>query len=153
MVGLPESWMLHRSTGVESTGSLLAPVPGIPVALQRVMTLFAPWSILRWSPVRFGLHLGFRLLRGVLFGWRGASFELAAVGDRHLRGDYRAASCLRVDKGFEAAGFATAAMVVELAAALPEPGVSWIDQRLRLDPVVDRMRELAGEDLRVDVRR
>ena len=69
-VGLAESRMLHWSIGAPSTGSFLATVPPLPLAVQRLLTLFLPWGWLRLDAVRWLAVGGMRLLRGGLLRWR-----------------------------------------------------------------------------------
>lgn len=148
-VGLPESQMLHWSMGVPSTGAFLAPVPPLPLTVQRVLTLFLPWRLLETELVRRLGAAGIGLLRRVLLRWRRSGVELTAVANRGVESPPRVT--LKVDRGFVAAAYAIAATVSLLPSKKTAPGVHLIDRVLGLDETVAEVQRLAGDALQVEM--
>ena len=56
-VGLAEARMLHWSTGVGTTGALLATSPW-PTSVQRLAVTVLPWKLMEWAPAKWLVGAG-----------------------------------------------------------------------------------------------
>lgn len=147
-LGLAEAELLHRSTKVPTTQALLVPSALWPTVSQRLLALFAPWSLLRLGPLRWGATKALWLLRAGLLCWRPTKVELAAYVDRGR--DSERSLSLTVSRGLDGAALAIAAIVARLRQTAPPRGVCSVDEVVTLDAVLGEMRGLAGTSLRLE---
>jgi hypothetical protein len=137
-VPLAEQEMLAASTGARDVDIFFAPKPSFIGAMFR---LLPSWLARRgWFRALMGGSLSL-LRRGLLRGRRGP-VELVAEAGEHR-------AVITCDDGMLAAGYALAAIVVELAALAAKPGVFMVDQLVGLEPVLARANALAGRSLLV----
>jgi hypothetical protein len=157
--GLPEAVMLGYSTGVPSTAAYLSlgmGMPGVGRALETA--LFGVAMAMPRDPFLKPLAEGvlaqtFAGVRGVLFRAGKTPFEIVAMADRtdYFSHDGDSLS-VQLSNGITAGAYAVAAGVALLAAQSPQtPGVFLPDEVLQLDDVLAKMRELAGEQVKVTV--
>ena len=158
--GLPEAVMLHYSTGLPNTAAYLSlgtPLPGLGRALETA--LFGVAMTLPRDPffkplAQRALSQAFVGVRTVLFREGKTPFEIVAMADRtdYFKHDGDSLS-LQFSDGIAAGAYAVAAGVGLLAIQPSAPGVHLPDEVLGLDDVLAQMRTIAGERLKITVRR
>jgi hypothetical protein len=151
-VPLPESIMLHWSTGVLATATYLAlPTPWLPRAVglgARVAMRTVPQG---WS-LPSQVHQGLRKVRGAL-GTLSVPVEVTALADREgvvrCSGDWLS---VRVDDHARASAFIVSAALKLLGDGRQRPGIFLPDEVFSFDEVLAQVRGLAGDTLGLVVR-
>lgn len=144
-VPLADTYLIHRSTGVGDVKVHLSPSPSILAAAY----LAIPAFVLKSSLFRWFMKGYFTFLRRWLLSRRPSPVEMVAIAE----GDGgRVVHKLHTDDGMLAGGHAIAVMAAELGKQKEKlHGVAFIDDVLSLTPTVDRIREVAGARLSLDV--
>ncbi len=137
-VPFAEQVMLHLGSGARDVDVYFAPKPVFLVWAF----LLIPTFLARTSFFGAFMRVYFTLLRRALLANRTSTTEMVATA---TGAEGRATVTVTAPDGMSAGGVAIAAIVAEiLELAAPPRGVVVIDQVLSLDPVVARMREIAG---------
>ncbi len=137
-MSLAEAEMLPRSTGATNVETFFAPKPGFLVTAFTML----PASLLATRWFRWLLEAYFTLLRRFVLRSLPSSVQMVATAAREGRVFSRAVTC---DDGMEAGAWALAAMAEAVGRTPPSPGLSFIDDAVRLEPLVNRVNEVARE--------
>lgn len=117
----PETAMLHTTLAVPSVASYYAPLPGWLRPLVRLGAWLRPRRGLLSRAYDAATLAGIRILRGLLFRWRGTGVALVAVADRGAPDERHAT--FQVADGMNATAAALAAMTALLVRQPPRHGV------------------------------
>ncbi len=138
-VAFSEPSMLVLSTGVPE----VATYAGLKPSLLRPIFLWTPLWLLKTRLMRGWLWLQFTLIRRVFLRAWHSSVEMVAVAYPQGGGPPLRLS-LSTDSGNALGGFAVAAMMEGLVAGMViRPGVHLCDEVFRLEPVLDRAKDLS----------
>lgn len=136
-MSLAEAEMLPFSTQATTVRTAFAPKPGF------LVTAFAaiPAVLLRLRWFRWLLEWYFVVLRRFLLSRVSSSVQMVARAERAGQSSVRTVTC---HDGMEAAAWALAAMAESVAREPPKPGLTFIDDDVRLEPLLARIDEVAG---------
>lgn len=146
-MGMPESVMLHYSTGVATTATFVAtrpPAPGFWISF--LSALLSPRSALR-RPFIFLMRHQFNLFRTVMLRRVREPIELTAQADKSSW------IFFRTNDGFLAIGYVIAA-ALSLLASKPKmpPGLYLPDEVFGLSELVSKIQALAGNTIEISLK-
>jgi len=136
-MSLAEAEMLPFSTKANTVRTFFAPKPGFLVAAFAAVPAF----LLRRRWFRWLLEGYFVVLRRVLLSRVPSSVQMVARAERAGQTVVRTVTC---HDGMEAGAWALAAMAESIGRAPPRPGLTFIDDDVRLEPLLARIDEVAG---------
>lgn len=139
-MSLAEAELLPESCQARRVEALFAPKPGLLVALFAML----PSRLLAQPWFRALLRGYFTLLRRFVLRSVPSSVELVALTEQGGRILERQVRC---EDGMEAGAWALAAMAEALGRAPPRAGLSYIDDAVKLEPLVRRVNEVAGREV------
>jgi hypothetical protein len=136
-MSLAEAELLPVSTKATTVDALFAPKPGL---LVTAFTLL-PAALLQARWFRWLLEVSFTVLRRGLLRGVPTSVQMVATAARDGTAVTRHVTAA---DGMEAGAWAIAAMAEAVGLTPPAPGLSCIDDVVRLEPLVARVNALAG---------
>ncbi|MCA2979980.1 MAG: hypothetical protein INH41_08885 [Myxococcaceae bacterium] len=136
-MSLAEAEMLPLSASARAVDTCFAPRPGLLVVAFTALPSF----LLRAAWFRAALEASFTVLRRYALRGVASPVQMLARAERDGRVFERHTTS---SDGMEAAAFAIAALAEGVAQASPPPGLRFIDEVLRFEPVVKRVNALAG---------
>lgn len=136
-MSLAEAEMLPLSTGATNVETFFAPKPGLLVTAFTMLPAFLLAT--RWF--RWLLEAYFTVLRRFALRSVPSSVQMVATAARAGKAFSRTVTC---NDGMDAGAWALAAMAEAVGRAPPEAGLSFIDDTVRLEPLVKRVNEVAG---------
>lgn len=139
-LGLPESLLLHRSTGVPNVATYAFNRPPLPRFALGLVSWLARRGVFRWKLVRASALLGFRALRSLLLSGRSTRVHMVARGV-YEEGKVKESE-LEAEDAFDAVGFAIASACMLIGERGHRPGLHHCDEILPLESWVERMRAL-----------
>jgi len=134
---LAEAEMLPLSTGATSVETFFAPKPGFLVTSFTMLPAF----LLAKAWFRALLETYFTVLRRFVLRSVSTSVQMVAKAERE--GQVFARTVTSAD-GMEGGAWALAAMAEAVGRTPPKPGLSFIDDAVRLEPLLERVNEVAG---------
>ena len=145
---LPETTMLHMSTGVPNISATVAVTPRyLHTLLQACTRILLPKRVVRQLLLPL-IQLALLIVRGVLLRWKVSPIQITTAGDAVVGKPF----ALRANDGLRAGGCAVAAAVALLAdRERPPPGVYTPDELLNLEPVVELLKTLGGPSLDIEL--
>ncbi len=135
-MSLAEPYMLRESTGAPDVAAYFAPKPSVLVR----GFLAVPPAVARAGWYQAAMRAYFTVLRRFLLRRVSSAVELVAEADGRRR-------WLHATDGMEAAGLALAAMIEAVAPKRDWTGARFIDDLCALEPIVERVKGLAGVPL------
>lgn len=136
-MSLAEAEMLPLSTKATTVETYFAPKPGFLVTAFTLLPAFLlsrPWF-------RSLLEVSFTVLRRFVLRAVPSSVQMVARAERAGQVSVRTVTC---PDGMEAGAWALAAMAEAVGRKPPPPGLSFIDDAIRVDALVARVNEVAG---------
>lgn len=137
-MSLAEAEMLPASTKATTVDTLFAPKPGFLVAAFTLLPAF----LLAASWFRAVLEAYFTFLRRFVLRAVPSSVQMVATASRD---DVRAERHVTAADGMDAGAWAIAAMAEAVGKTPPPPGLRFIDDVVRLEPLLARVNEVAGQ--------
>lgn len=136
-MSLAEAELLPLSTAATNVETFFAPKPGVLVTAFTMLPAFLLAT--RWF--RWLLEAYFTVLRRFALRSVSSSVEMVATAERAGKTVSRTVTCT---DGMEAGAWALAAMAEAVGRTPPAPGLSFIDDVVRLEPLLARVDAVAG---------